>query len=154
MPDLNRNLYKNRWKLLSCNFLIALVATIDLSIKTDQELAQTIFEHRVTENCLYIFNFNGTSTSMCQKSKILQEMQSQSVDYFKYIEIVDIGLLRSLSPPSSSDRKKGDGTVYTWKDYVENVFKTILKRHHSASMMIAANDYYGNDVINAKDGEI
>ena len=38
----------------------ALVATIDLSIKRDQEWTKTIFEHRITENCLSIFNSNGT----------------------------------------------------------------------------------------------
>ena len=38
----------------------ALVATIDLSIKRDQEWTKTIFEHGITENCLSIFNSNGT----------------------------------------------------------------------------------------------
>ena len=130
----------------------ALVATIDLFIKRDQELAKTIFEHRITENCLSIFNSNGTIRK-CQKSKILQEMHLKSVYYSKYFAIVDMGLLWRLSAPSSADREKGNGTVYTWKDHGDKVFEIILTRHPSASVIIAVNDYYGNDIIDVKDGE-
>ena len=35
----------------------------------------------------------------------------------------------------------------------EKVFGTILRRHPSASVLIAINDYYGNDVISTKGGE-
>ena len=90
----------------------ALVATIDLFIKTDQELANAIFEHRIAGYCLSIFKSNGTIRKF-QKSKILQEMHLKSVDYFKYIAIVDMGLLWRLSTPSSAEREKGDGTVCT-----------------------------------------
>ena len=38
----------------------ALFAPIDLFIKTDQELANTIFERRNAENCLSILNSSGT----------------------------------------------------------------------------------------------
>ena len=38
----------------------ALVATPDLFIKTDEELAETIFEHRITRNWLSIFHANRT----------------------------------------------------------------------------------------------
>ena len=129
-----------------------LVATIDLFIKRNQELAKTIFEHRITENCLSIINSNGTIRK-CQKSKILQEMHLKIVYYSKYIANVDMGLLWRLSAPSSAEIEKGDGTVCTWKDYGDKVFEIILTRHPSASMIIAVNDYYGNDVINVKDGE-
>ena len=58
-----------------------------------------------------------------------------------------------MSAPSSADREKSDGTVYTWKDYGDKVFEVILTRYPSASMIIAVNDYYRNDVINEKRGE-
>ena len=64
-----------------------------------------------------------------------------------------IGLLWRLPPPSSADREKGDRAIYTWKDYGDKVSEIILTRHPSASMIIAVNDYYGNDVINVKDKE-
>ena len=64
-----------------------------------------------------------------------------------------MGLLWRLSSPSSADREKSDGIVYTWKDYGDKVYEIILTRYPSASMIIAVNDYYENDVINVKDGD-
>ena len=58
-----------------------------------------------------------------------------------------------MSTLSSADREKSDGIVYTWKNDGDKVFETILRRHPSASMIIAVNDYYGNDAINVKGGE-
>ena len=55
--------------------------------------------------------------------------------------------------PTSADREKGDGTVYTWKYYGDKVFEITLRSHRSAFIIIAVNDYCGNDVINVKDGE-
>ena len=74
---------------------------------------------------------------------MLQKMYWKSVYYSKYVAILDMGLLWGLSAPSSTDKEKCDRAVYTWKDYGDNVFKIILKRHPSASMIIAINDYYG-----------
>ena len=83
----------------------------------------------------------------------MQEMHLKSVYCTKYTATVDMGLLWQLSAPSSADREKVDGTLCTCKDYVDIVFKIILIRHLSASMIIAIDDYYWNDVINVKDGE-
>ena len=81
---------------------------------------------------------------------VSQSYPKHTTYYFKYIAIVDRAL---LSAPSSADREKRDGIVYTWKDYGDKVFEITLTRHPSASMIIAVNDYYENDVINVKDGE-
>ena len=89
---------------------------------------------------------------MCQKYKILQEMHLKSVDYFKYISVIDIGLLWWLPTPSSADREKGDGTVYTWKDYADKAFEAILRTHSSISMIIDVNGFYGKGVINVEGG--
>ena len=58
---------KNNWKIF-LNFnqkdsqegmaFSDLVATIDLFMKTYQELSKTIFQHRITGNCLFTFNSN------------------------------------------------------------------------------------------------
>ena len=61
-----------------------------------------------------------------------------------------MSLLWRLSAPSSAEIEK-DGAAYTWKDYGDKVFEIILARHPSPSMIIAVNDYYGNDVINVKE---
>ena len=145
-PDLNKKHLQEEKKIS------ALVGTIDLFIKSDQEFGKTIFEHRITENLLFIFNSNGTITK-CQKSKILQKIHLKSVSYSEYIAIVDMGLLWRLPAPFSADREKGEGTVYTWKDYVGKVFEIILTRHPSASMIITVNNYYGNNIIKLKDGK-
>ena len=105
---------------------VDLDATVDLFIKNDQELAKTISEHRIAGNWLSIIKSNCTIRK-CQKSKILQEIHVESVDYSKYIAIVDMGLLSGLSTPSSADRENGDWTVYTWKDYEDKVSKQYLE---------------------------
>ena len=42
------------------------------------------------------------------------------------------------------------GQCHIWKDYTDKFLETILRRYPSTSMIIAVNDYYGNDVINRK----
>ena len=42
-------------------------------------------------------------------------MHLKGIYYSKYIAIVDTGLQWSFSEPSSDDREKVDGKVYTWK---------------------------------------
>ena len=80
-------------------------------------------------------------------------MRLKNADYCKYIAILDMGLLWRLSAPSTADREKDDVTVYTWKDYGIKVFETILRRHPSASMIMAVNGYYKNDAVNIKGRE-
>ena len=63
------------------------------------------------------------------------------------------GITVAIVFTTSADREKSDGIVYTWKDYGDKVFEIILTRYPSASMIIAVNDYYENDVINVKDGQ-
>ena len=106
MPDFNK---KHSQEEMETS---ALVATTDLFIKTDQELANAIFEHRIAGNCLSIIKSNRTKRKG-QKSKMLQEMHLKSVDYSKYIAVIDMGLLWQLSTPSSAETEKGDETVYT-----------------------------------------
>ena len=54
-------------------------------------------------------------------------MHLKSVYYSKYIAVVDMALLWQLSTPSSAEREKDDGTVYTWIDYGDKVFEIILR---------------------------
>ena len=86
-------------------------------------------------------------------SKTQDIARNVCVDYSKYIVILDMGLLWRLSILSSGDRGKVDGIVYIWKYYWDEIFETVLMRYPSASLIIAVNDYYGNDVINVKGGE-
>ena len=144
----------------------AIVAAIDLFIKTNQELAKTIFKHSITGYCLTILNSN-VSIRKSQKSKILHW---KSVNYYNYIAILDVELLWRLSTPSSINSNprygiivatvntifswqiKSEGIVYTWKNYGDKFSEIILRKHCSASITIAVNDYFGNDVTNVKGG--
>ena len=74
-------------------------------------------------------------------------MHLKSVDYSKYIAVVDIRLLWQLSTLCLADR------TMSRKDYGDKVFKTVLRRHPSASMIIIVNGYYENGVINVKSAE-
>ena len=130
----------------------ALVATLDLVTKTDPELLRKVFDYRITENCLSIFNSNG-SIRKCQKSKLIQAMELNPVSIRNYISIVDMGLIWRLATPSIADKDKNDGTCYSWKDYADKVFNLILSRHPNATTIIGVNDYYGSDVLNTKEGE-
>ena len=51
----------------------ALVSSLDLVTKNNPELVQRIFEIRVTDMCLSLYNANGTLRK-CQKSKIVNEI--------------------------------------------------------------------------------
>ena len=127
--------------------------TIDLITRDNPELLKQVFENRVTDVCLSIFNANGTIRK-CQKSKIVQEMLFKYVNHLSnYVAIVDMGLIWRLGTPSTDDRIKGDGTNYTWGGYADRFFDLILLRHSYANVIFFVNDYYGTDVINPKDGE-
>ena len=123
-----------------------------LELVADNEVLKKAFDYRITEHCLSIFNGNGTIRK-CQKSKIVEMMKLVNIVMNDYIAIVDMGLLWRVATPTAEDRDKGDGTFFTWKDYADKVFNIITCRHKGASTIIAVNDYYGNDVINTKDGE-
>ena len=51
----------------------ALVSSLDLVTKNNPELLQRIFENRVTDMCLSLYNADGTLRK-CQKSKIVNEI--------------------------------------------------------------------------------
>ena len=74
----------------------ALVATLDLLTKDAPELLRKMFEYRITENCLSIFNSNGTLRK-CQKSKIVHEMTPKSVFLSQYISIIDMEIVNTFN---------------------------------------------------------
>ena len=111
-----------------------------------------IMEHRVTEECLPIFNINGTIRKG-QKSKLLEKLNFVELSTSEqYIALVDMGFIWRLATPSTEDREKRDGSSFTWGDYAQKIFNIICTRHAQASEIIMVNDPY--DVpINIKDCE-
>jgi len=71
---------------------------------------EEVLKHRVTSECLSIFNVNGTFCK-AQKSKLQQKLTMNVIPEPKvYTSIIDMGLIWRLITPSIEDREKGDGT--------------------------------------------
>ena len=111
-----------------------------------------IFENRITDECLSIFNANGTIRKN-QKSKLKDSLTFEELHVLDYIAIIDAGFLWRLSTPKSDEYQKGDGTKLTWHDYAVKLFDINKSRHPNAKSFIWVNDYYGHDVVNIKDSE-
>ena len=83
-----------------------------------------ILENRVTDECLAVFNMNGTMVKT-QKSKLLQSFVFAPLDFTdlqNYTAVVDMGFFWRLCMPTVEDREKGDETKYTWADYANKIF--------------------------------
>ena len=73
-------------------------------------------------------------------------MHLKSVDYSKYITVVDMGLLWRLSTPSPADKGKGDRIVCTLKNYGDKVFGTILFLKHIHLFVISGDFSFQNQM--------
>ncbi|KAG1664228.1 hypothetical protein GQR58_019910 [Nymphon striatum] len=102
-----------------------------------------VMDYRVTDECLPIFNINGTMRKT-QKSKLVTKFHMQPIDPLPigYIAILDMGLIWYLATPSLEDRQRSDGTSFTWKDYASKMFTLITMRHRHASEIVLVNDRY------------
>ena len=103
---------------------------------------EDVLQHRLTEECLSIFNANGTMRKV-QKSKLQEKLTMTAVEEPDvYTSIVDMGLIWHLAAPTPEDREKGDGAKYTSEDYAEKVVCSVIKRHKHAERIICINDTY------------
>ena len=113
---------------------------------------QEVLQHRVTAECLSIFNVNGTIRK-AQKSKLQQKLTMTVIpEPDVYTSIIDMGLIWHLTTPTIEDREKGDGTKYTWGDYAEKLVHFVLMRHKHAERIICVNDSYDQNYT-IKDSE-
>ena len=111
-----------------------------------------IMQHRVTKECLSIFNTNGTMVKV-QKSKLLEKLNFVTLHPLDtYIAIIDMGFIWRLSTPTGEDREKNDETDFTWSDYAAKMFQLINVRHKKATTIIMVNDPYHLD-SSIKDSE-
>ena len=105
-----------------------------------------VMQYRVTDECLPIFNVNGTMRKG-MKSKLVDKLKLVEVDSLdSYIAVVDMGFIWRLSTPSCEDREKQDGKKFTWGDYANKAFNLVLVRHPKSSKIIFVNDPYDLDV--------
>ncbi|MCH2406096.1 MAG: hypothetical protein MK200_07885 [Nitrosopumilus sp.] len=131
----------------------AMSKVVSLCCKENISLAD-IMEHRITEECLSIFNINGSMVKT-QKSKMKEIFNFIPIPYEwqqVYTVLIDMGFIWRLSTPQKEDREKKEESLYTWRDYATKVYDTILSRHKNANKFILVNDPY-NIEENIKDSE-
>ena len=63
-----------------------------------------VMKHRLTEECLTLFNVNGTFRKT-QKSKILQKLTQQPLDVQSYMVFVDMGMIWRHLPQRRTGRR-------------------------------------------------
>lgn len=130
----------------------ALKAVINLVEVSQLVDLSELLAHRVVEECVALFNSNGTYRKT-QKSKLIQKLSLQLVNLQEpYVALVDMGMIWRMATPSAEDRQKQDGTPYKWSDYVHKVSSIILARHADADRIICVNDPY-DAAYSTKDDE-
>lgn len=131
----------------------AMASIITLAQTNDKFTLSQVMEYRVTDECLAIFNINGTMKKV-QKSKLMDKLHMQPIDMDgdMYTALVDMGFIWRLATPTAEDREKPDGTVFTWGDYANKIFSVVLSRHPHANKIVFVNDPYDLD-FTIKDSE-
>lgn len=101
-----------------------------------------IMEYRATDECLSISNIYGTLRKTL-KSKQIEVLHLESLlPPAEYIVILDMGFMWWLSLPSD-EKRKCDGSLYTWAEYALDMLSLILRHHKSATTLVLVNDSYG-----------
>ena len=98
-----------------------LASLIDIVHDSDLIKLETVLRWRVTEECLSLFNVNGSMNRTC-KSKFLHKfLLPVSEKPHDYISFIDMGLNWHLATPSHEDResKRWEGLQYRWSDYLD-----------------------------------
>ena len=130
----------------------ALASVVGLVETTGAFKLEEVLQHRVTEECLPIFNVNGTFRKT-QKSQLQQIMDMVTVpEPDVYTSIVEMGLMWRLTMPTAEDREKQDGSKYTYGDYVQKLVLFVVNRHRNAESIICLNDSYTHE-YSIKDSE-
>lgn len=84
-----------------------------------------LLEHRVVEECMALFNSNGTYRKT-QKSKLIQKFSLQPVDLQEpYIALIDMGMIWRMATPTAEDRQTQDGTGLI-----------MSRRYHLSSLLV------------------
>ena len=104
----------------------ALKAVINLVEDSQLVKLPELLEHRVVEECVALFNPNGTYRKT-QKSKLIQKLSLQTIAIKEpYVALIDMGLIWRMAAPSAEDRQTQYGTPYKCLNYVQKVSSIIL----------------------------
>lgn len=122
-----------------------IAALLEISEGTDSMVLETLFESRITDECLSLFNVDG-SMRKTAKSKLLDffDLKTVSQPSSEYIALVDMGLLFRLATPTPEDReiKRRNGIGYKWDDYLGKISSILEARHSHANFVVLVNDRY------------
>jgi len=129
------------------------------SFKVFDELL-TCYSSRLQGPEMRLFRIKGVAVKLndtmkkVHKSKMIEKLHTEPMEAVpdKYIALVDVGFLWCLATPSSEDRKKPDGSVFTSGDYADKLFSIALVRHPRASQIVFVNDPYDLE-FTTKDSE-
>ena len=108
-----------------------------------------ILENRVTDECLAVFNTNGTMVKT-QKSKLLQSFVFAPLDFTdlqNYTAVVDMVFSGDYVCPPLKIERKGTERSTHGQIMLIRYFFTIMNRHLNAKTVIFVNDPY--DVIDS-----
>jgi len=120
----------------------ALRAVINLVENSQLVNLSELLEHYVTDECLALFNCNGTYRKT-QKGKLIQKLFLQPVSLQEsYTALVDMGMIWRMATPSPEDHQTQDGTSYKWSDYFHKVTSIVFARHNNAQCIICVNEPY------------
>ncbi|KAG1654985.1 hypothetical protein GQR58_024759 [Nymphon striatum] len=120
-----------------------LAAIIELAEGTGALTLEEIMENRVTEECLSIFNVDG-SLRHTAKSKLFEHLNLQPTADKPaiYSSLIDMSMLFHLATPADREKKKQDGSDYKWQDYIDKICFMVHSRHPDAEQTYAINDPY------------
>ncbi|KAG1672408.1 RNA-directed DNA polymerase from mobile element jockey [Nymphon striatum] len=120
-----------------------LAAVIELAEGTGALTLEEIMENRVTEECLSIFNVDG-SLRHTAKSKLFEHLNLQPTADKPaiYSSLIDMSMLFRLATPADREKKKQDGSDYKWQDYIDKICFMVHSRHPDAEQTYAINDPY------------
>lgn len=168
--NLSSTIHRNKRKNFDCEQISAsndapmkvaqmeksgLAALVQLAEKSGMIHLEIALESRVTEECLSLFNVDG-SMRKTAKSKLLELFTLDLVTNKpqNHVSLVDMGLIWRLATPTPEDREttKRDGSHYRWKNYLDKICDIIFARHIDSSLIILINDKY-NIPYSIKDDE-
>ena len=114
---------------------------------------QSALERRVTEECLSLYNVDG-SMRMTAKIKLLELFNLDPVaENPLNLSLVDRRLIWRLAilTPKYREAKKWACSEYNWSDYLDKLCAIILSHHADAYLVTLVNDKYDIPFIKKDD---
>jgi len=137
------------WPLLTAPYKNTYLLTY---LVDDSGTVEDVLQHRVTSECLSIFNENGTFRKS-KKSKTSANTchECHTRAWGVYIHYRHGPHLAAVNTKHGRQRED-TGTKYTWGDYAQKMMNLVLRRHGNADRIICVNDSYDQN-YSIKDSE-